>query len=367
MIREARSVLDNNPAFLEELSEGDAARAQISRERIEIRQELFRARRDFEAASEKHTVLYKEEQAYRQLKKLTNSGETVYPPILELLRTKKRGAPKAIDSPSPKKTRINKYLSQVTHPVATDDASIEENLADAGKIQLLQDTTQPAMSIEQINRKISGLENERTILRNKKDELKSRKQSMVARLEEINLVEEEVLATEWEACVRGRNIYASRVIQLDFAAGMEDLAREDREEDDEAEHPIAEASVINMAESLPVFCVSSQGYQKFTGQLEGEQTAALFSNLEDTGITQLRAHIFELGKAQLDVAEETLLNACQSLMTSLRLWSTGGQVSLITTNQDVDAQKALTTVANLVQVSERILLCLCNQLTLLGT
>jgi hypothetical protein len=60
-----------------------------------------------------------------------------------------------------------------------------------------------------------------------------------------------------------------RAIQQDFAAGIKELDQENAAEEDEDNfNPDEELRDYDkVAESLPVFCVSSRAYQKMSGRL----------------------------------------------------------------------------------------------------
>lgn len=70
-------------------------------------------------------------------------------------------------------------------------------------------------------------------------------------------------------CISGRNQYSKGAIQQDFAQGLRELDQELAAEDDEGNfNPDADTRNYEVARSLPVFCVSSRGYQKLQGRLK---------------------------------------------------------------------------------------------------
>jgi hypothetical protein len=90
-------------------------------------------------------------------------------------------------------------------------------------------------------------------------------------------------------CISGRNEYSKGAIQNDFAAGIKELDQENlAEEDEEAFNPDEEIRDYDeVAQSLPVFCVSSRAYQKMSGRLKKDEKVPGFTTLEETGVRLL--------------------------------------------------------------------------------
>jgi len=87
-------------------------------------------------------------------------------------------------------------------------------------------------------------------------------------------------------CISGRNEYSKGAIQNDFAAGIKELDQENlAEEDEEAFNPEEEIRDYDeVAQSLPVFCVSSRAYQKMSGRLKKDEKVPGFTTPEETGV-----------------------------------------------------------------------------------
>ena len=76
-----------------------------------------------------------------------------------------------------------------------------------------------------------------------------------------------------------------------------------------------------VAESLPVFCVSSRAYQRLSGRLEKDSAVSGFTNLEQTEMPQLQDHCRKLTEAGRAASARSFLNGLSQLFTSLSLWS----------------------------------------------
>ena len=92
------------------------------------------------------------------------------------------------------------------------------------------------------------------------------------------------------ACILGRNEYSKGAIRQDYAAGIKELDQELAAQEDEAlfnpeeEHRDYE----EVARSLPVFCVSSRGYQKLKNRLRKDGAVPGFQNIDETEIPILQ-------------------------------------------------------------------------------
>ena len=93
-------------------------------------------------------------------------------------------------------------------------------------------------------------------------------------------------------CIKGRNTLSRSSIQEDFALGIKELDQENAIEDDEAnfdpDEDIRDYEAV--AESLPVYCVSSKAFQKLCGRMRKDKMPPGFPKKEDTEIPQFQAH-----------------------------------------------------------------------------
>lgn len=76
---------------------------------------------------------------------------------------------------------------------------------------------------------------------------------------------------------------------------------------------------------MPVFCVSTRGYQKLCGRLRQEVDVNFFENIEETQIPALQEHCKALTTTDRAISREMFLAALSQLLTSLVLWISRGQ------------------------------------------
>lgn len=76
-----------------------------------------------------------------------------------------------------------------------------------------------------------------------------------------------------------------------------------------------------VARELPVFCVSSRGYQKLQGRLQKDPNVPGFKTIEETEIPQLQAHCGKLTKKGRIANCKRFINNLSLLLNSLALWA----------------------------------------------
>jgi hypothetical protein len=112
-------------------------------------------------------------------------------------------------------------------------------------------------------------------------------------------------------------------IRQDFASGVRELDQELGEEEDATNFNPDQVirDYEEVARSLPVFCVSSRGYQKLMGRLKKDAVVPGFKDIAETEIPSLQAHCKKMTEAGRQVACKRFLNSLGQLLNSLRLWS----------------------------------------------
>ncbi|KAI9653730.1 MAG: hypothetical protein M1821_006924 [Bathelium mastoideum] len=126
------------------------------------------------------------------------------------------------------------------------------------------------------------------------------------------------------ACIAARNRSSKSAVQRDFASGIKELDQVNAEEED-PENWDPEGPDIRdydkVAQSLPVYCISSRAYQKLSGRLKRDSELPGFTDIDETEVPQLRAHCIKLTEASRIEGCRTTLNSLSQLLNSLRLWS----------------------------------------------
>jgi len=132
----------------------------------------------------------------------------------------------------------------------------------------------------------------------------------------------------------------------------QELAAEEDEENFDPDMDIRDYDEV--ARSLPVFCVSSRGYQKLQGRLKKEPHVPGFQTVEETEIPQLQAHCKELTVAGRTATCKRFMTNLSQLLNSLTLWASndGGSGTNLTLEQRAKEDRFLKrSLANLESVS----------------
>ncbi|RHZ58383.1 uncharacterized protein CDV56_104314 [Aspergillus thermomutatus] len=212
--------------------------------------------------------------------------------------------------------------------------------------------TRAPLTKEEITEKILELKTTKKESRRQKQDLEAQIKEVRKKISDINEADAKIEAEMRAIAISGRNEYSRGAIRQDFAAGVKELDQELAEEEDAANfNPDVDARDYDeVAKSLPVFCVSSRGYQKLRGRLRKEADVPGFQSVEETEVPQLQAHCKKLTEVSREANSRRFLNSLSQLLNSLRLWSTpDGDGSHLT-----DGQKARqnTMVQNRIQKLE---------------
>lgn len=213
-------------------------------------------------------------------------GETVYAPSEKPSKNKKRQ-----HSESPRKQRKKRK----TDPDDSDDnfesagSAPEESDAEKFDEEDADDDNRPPLTEEEIDSKISELKASKKMARKERLLVEEKIKEINKEIKGLKSKSDEIDAQMNSLCISGRNKYSKTAIQLDFAAGIKELDQENSiEEDEENFNPDEEIRDYDeVARSLPVFCVSSRGYQKLSGRLKRDNRVSGFKTAEETEVSFL--------------------------------------------------------------------------------
>lgn len=196
------------------------------------------------------------------------------------------------------------------------------------------------LTLEDVEQKLVELKNTKKNARQEskaaQDKIKELRPAIRATKSKIADVKAQILAI----CIEGRNEYSKSAIRLDFAAGIKELDQEAAmEADEEAFNPDEELRDYDeVANSLPVFCVSSRAYQKMCGRLKKDEAVPGFRSPEETEVPQLKSHCMKLTESgRIQACRTFLLNLCQNL-TTFFLWASNDGTGFKMTDADKNEQ-----------------------------
>lgn len=282
---------------------------------------------------------------WETLKDDLENGKTVYAPLPKQLSAKKRKG----DSSSAGKPRKRQRRSSGSDSDGDEgDSDYADDASDASRGHGDEDVPEQErgdpLTEEQIESKISELKATRKAGRRQRLELEEKIKALRAEMADIENADQEIEAEMSRMCISGRNNYSKGAIQQDFAAGIRELDQELAvEEDEEHFDPSVEIRDYDeVARSLPVFCVSSRGYQKLQGRLRQDPAVPGFKGIEETGIPQLQKHCRQLTEKGRAESCRRFLNNLSQLLNSMSLWaSNDGTGTNLTEGQKAKEAKIL--------------------------
>ena len=307
--------------------------------------ELAKFKRSREDYAEAMDEAEEQLEFWETLKDDLESGCTVYAPLPKLPSAKKRKSNPGISgNPRKKQRRSNGSDSDGEN----GDSDFADDLSDGSRGHENDDLGEQErgdpLTEEQIESKVSELKTTKKEGRRQRLHLEEKIKALRVEMAEIENADQEIEAEMSRMCISGRNEYSKGAIRQDFAAGIKELDQELAVEEDEA-HFDPSVEIRNyeeVAQSLPVFCVSSRGYQKLQGRLRQDPAVPGFKSVEETGIPQLQKHCRQLTEKGRAESCRRFLNNLSQLLNSLSLWaSNDGTGRNLTEGQKVREAKIL--------------------------
>ena len=132
----------------------------------------------------------------------------------------------------------------------------------------------------------------------------------------------------------------------------QEIAAEEDEENFDPDIEIRDYDEV--ANSLPVFCVSSRGYQKLQGRLKKDPKVPGFTTTDQTEIPALQSHCQQLTVARRTAACKRFMTNLSQLLNSMTLWASndGTGTNLTDKQKDQEARFLNKSLKNLENVSQ---------------
>ena len=280
-------------------------------------------------------------ETWETLRDDVDAGLTVFAPIVTAKSSSKKRKASSLQRQR-KKQRRSTVSDDDEDDDYQDDAS-ESSTEDESGIANEQSQGEP-LTEEQVVAKITGFRTTKKEARMLRIELEEKMKAIRVEIDKAENEEKKIESEVSAKCISGRNEYSKGAIQQDFAAGIKELDQELAAEEDEATFdPDTEVRDYDqVARSLPVFCVSSRGYQKLQGRLRKDAAVPGFKSIEETGIPQLQAHCKKLTEAGRSENCRRFINNLSQLLNSLALWtSSDGTGANMTEEQKAKEARSL--------------------------
>lgn len=308
-----------------------AHEAQIDGKEDEIKKlkkKLHELKDQEAAATDIVDLILEESEKWEALLDKLDKGEDVYDPS-ENQQTKKRK--RADGSRGSRKRRNNDSIDSGTgsgSDTGSDEDDSDAEMSDSSDKENSApkpDKERKPLTKEEIESKLASMKDERRKTRAGLMDIRAQEKETKTLIKEIES-EKKKLESEVKAiCIQGRNEYSRAAIKKDFAMGIKELDQETAiEEDEENFDPDVDMRDYDkVAETLPVFCVSSRAFQKLSGRLVRDKfNSAGFRSLEETEVPQLQAHAQKLTENGRAASCRRFLADLSQLLNSLSMWAT---------------------------------------------
>lgn len=270
---------------------------------------------------------------YDELRDLCEVGDEVFAPKEEEF-SKKRKRENSRGKKA-KKTRHSLDLDENSDFIVSD-SEIEEGSEGGKESDNVEEDEREPLTMEVIDNKIEELRSTKKSGREERQKLTRQVLELGSEVSDLDKQIKKLEDRIASYCILARNKYSAGAIQNDFASGLEELDRE-AAEDAGGENFDPETQLrdyTEVANQLPVFCVSSRGYQKLRGRLRKDGDPPVFQNVEQTGIPALQAHCEKLTEEGRTMTARRFLTNLSQLCNSLSLWSTSdGTASHLSVDQ----------------------------------
>lgn len=264
---------------------------------------------------------------YQNLLEEADDEIDVWEDLRDRVETETVFAPKSKTKRKRRKSKREGHPRKQCHD-DDDESQVEYGSADSSDSGHESDTdsfetSQVPLTMLDVEQKIASIKQAKKNARQGKKKTQDRIDALKPKIRELNSKIATANAKKLAICIQGRNGYSKTAIQKDFAAGIKELDQEAAvEADEEGFDPDQEIRDYDqVADSLPVFCVSSRAYQKMCGRLIKDEAVPGFQTQEETEVPQLKSHCMKLTQGGRIRDSRAFLNSFCSILTTIFLWA----------------------------------------------
>ncbi|KAK2032877.1 hypothetical protein LX32DRAFT_670910 [Colletotrichum zoysiae] len=238
----------------------------------------------------KQRIVRTEVDTWSTLHKQVSKGRTAFAPSISPQKRKRSRLETENEAATAKKVKKEVVSSD------TDDDNSNES--DLGESDDDDDCDQPGpLTQEETQKKLNELKAVKKALKDEKHSLTKRESELEAGIKNLKQQRSATKNSMYSVCIQGRNKYTRSHIKKDFAFGLKELDEEllAEQQQDITQQVQGDTSDYKQIEKdLPVFCISSRGYQQLRKRMKKDRRVVGFSSLDDTEIPGLRTHTIQL-------------------------------------------------------------------------
>lgn len=214
------------------------------------------------------------------------------------------------------------------------------------------------LTVDEVKTKLAECRELKKSARKEKITIGGQLEHLEQELRKIHEKIEDLFSDVASECIAGRNQNLKGAIQHDFAAGIKELDEEITMAEDEENYDPEEdlRDYVAVANSLPVYCVSSIAYQKLCGRMEKDNMPDGFKTKDKTEIPQLQAHCKQLTEVSRISKCQGFFNKLLQLLNSLIVWSSqdGSGLKLTDTQHQAESSWLNKTLRTLEEQFENV-------------
>ncbi|KAK2062657.1 hypothetical protein LY76DRAFT_667868 [Colletotrichum caudatum] len=240
----------------------------------------------------KQRIVKQEVDSWAAAHKKVSKGGTVFAPVLSPQKRKRSRLETEKEAATAKKVK-----KEVVSSDTDDDNSNESDLGESDD-EDEDDCDQPGpLTREETQKKLIELKAVKKDLRDEKRGLIERESELKSDIQNLKQQRSTIENSMYSVCIQGRNTYTRSYIKKDFVFGLKELdeellAEQQQDSTQQVQGDISDYKQIEI--DLPVFCISSRGYQQLRKRMKKDRRVVGFASLNDTEIPGLRTHTIQL-------------------------------------------------------------------------
>ncbi|KAK1595312.1 uncharacterized protein LY79DRAFT_511153 [Colletotrichum navitas] len=262
---------------------------------------------------------------WNTLRKQVSKGQKSFAPISSPQKRKRSQLETDKDDAAAKKIK-KEILSSDTD----DDTSDESDLGESDDDGYSGDQPQP-LTLEETRKKLDELKAVKKGMKEEKRVLTKGVSQLKVEIKDLKEQRSAIKTNMHRVCIQGRNSYSRGAIKQDFAFGLKEFDEEllaEQQQDSTQQVQGETPDYEQIGRDLPVFCISSRGYQQLRKRMKKDHRVVGFTSLDDTEIPGLRNHTLQLAASIQAIHFQHHLSDIRRLLGALDLFVAGDVANL---------------------------------------
>ncbi|KAK1992109.1 hypothetical protein LX36DRAFT_694424 [Colletotrichum falcatum] len=292
-----------------QIREKEQALAALAPQRSSIQEKLQSVSRDVDT--------------WNGLRKQLSKGQKAFAPILSPQKRKRSQAETDKEAAAVKKVKKEAVSSD------TDDDTSDES--DPGESDDDGCDQPEPLTLGEAQKKLYELKAVKKAKKEEKRILSKHMSQLNAEIKDLKEQRSAIKIGMYRECIQGRNTYSRYAIKEDFAFGLKEFDEEllaEQQQDSTQQVQEETPDYEQIGRDLPVFCVSSRGFQQLRKRTKKDHRVVGFTSLEDTEVPGLRNHTLQLAASIQAIHFRHHLSEICRLLGALDLFVAGDVANL---------------------------------------